>query len=120
MTSINAIKQGLAQYLDTELMPLIPASASGKKFATGVIFSIFIKKLDNIAVTIGNKYMLADTGIIANDSIDIELLKDVITSNIPAEGISLSIPMLGEMTIKREDINKLYNTIKNYDKETVT
>lgn len=120
MTNIDAIKQGLASYLDTELMPLIPTSEKGKKFATGVILSLAIKKFDNLAAALGQKYMLTDIGIVTSEGIDLETLKDVVTTNIPSEGLTLNIAMLGDMTIRKEDINKLYNTIKNYDKESTT
>lgn len=120
MTSITAIQTGLANYLDKELMPLIPASEKGKKFATGVILSLAIKKLDNLAAALGSKYMLTDIGIITHEGVDLDTLKDVVVANIPAEGITLNITMLGEMTLHKEDINKLYTTIKNVEKENVT
>lgn len=113
MTPIATIQKGLANYLDTELMPLIPTTEKGKKFATGVILSLGIKKFDNLAASLGNKYMLNDIGIITPDGIDIDTLRDVVIANIPAEGLTLSIPMLGEMTLHAEDIKKLYNCIKN-------
>lgn len=117
MTDYNTIKQGLAAYLDTELMPLIPASEKGKKFATGIILSLAIKKFDNLAEAFGQKYMLKDIGIITADGVDLDTLKEVVISNIPADGITLNIAMLGDMTIHKEDINKLYATIKNFEKE---
>lgn len=113
MTSIAVIQKGLANYLDTELMPLIPTAEKGKKFATGVILSLAIKKLDSLVASLGNKYMLNDIGIITPEGVDIDTLRDVVIANIPAEGLTLSIPMLGEMTLHAEDIKKLYNCIKN-------
>ena len=119
MTDINVIKQGLAKYLDTELMPLIPASDKGKKFVTGVILSLAINKFDSLAASLGQKYMLTDLGIVTANGIDLETLKDVVLSNVPAEGLTLNIAMLGEMTIRKEDITKLYGIIKSFDKEVI-
>ena len=84
----------MQKYLDTELMPLIPASDKGKKFATGVILSLAINKFDSLAASLGQKYMLTDLGIVTANGIDLETLKDVVLSNVPAEGLTLNIAML--------------------------
>lgn len=115
MTSIATIQKGLANYLDKELMPLIPSSEKGKKFATGIILSLAIKKFDNLAVSLGNKYMLTDIGVITDEGVDIDTLKEVVMANIPADGVTLNIAMLGEMTLHKEDIQKLYTFIKNVE-----
>lgn len=117
MTSIDSIKKGLAAYLDNELMPQIPDNHPVKKFATGMVFTLLLQRLDGIMQSLANNPIIAASGLITANGIDIDAVKAAAIANMPEQGLSVELPMLGSMTIHKNDISKLTAFIAQFEEE---
>lgn len=117
MVSIDSIKKGLAAYLDNELMPQIPDNHPVKKFATGMVFTLLLQRLDGIMQSLGGNAIISASGLITTNGVDIDAVKAAAIANMPEPGLSIELPMLGSMTIHKSDINKLTAFIAQFEEE---
>lgn len=110
MVNYENVVNGLVKYIDTEIVTQL----SGFKkiaFATGV--SLAMKKSENIFNLVkDNKIMHALDLVDQNYNIDIDTLKTEILKNMGEEKIPVEIPMIGKLTLNKDDIIKIYDLIK--------
>lgn len=110
--SIEQVESGLARFLDTEMLPKLPNDGL-KGFGVGVGATILVRRGGNILRSMQNNTMLNSMGIIsANGAVDIDLLRDALKENIPANGLSVNLPMGIAMRFTNNDIDRLYACIK--------
>lgn len=115
MTSINSVKKGLAAYLDNELMPQIPENHAVKKFATGMIFTLLLQRMDNVVRSLASNSILSASGLISAEGVDLAAIKEAALANMPEQGLVVDLPLLGSMTIHKSDINKLVSLISEFE-----
>lgn len=109
--SINEIANGIAKYMDNELMTKLPNN-SVQKVLTGVGLSLFLKQMMTKADDILKSPAVKMLGIVDdNGNIDLETLRNEILKQLPEGGMKTDIPMLGKVTFTDKDINQLYNII---------
>lgn len=118
MTNIEVIKTGLAEYLDKELMPLVPQNHGTKRFALSFIFSLLISKMNKIVEDMSSNWLIETSGIASGDEVDLDLIYNSAIEYFPEEGVTLPLPIIGDMIFKKEDVTCLYDTIKNKGVET--
>lgn len=110
--SIDQIKKGVAAYLDTEMMPLIDNGF--KRVMVGAAASIAITKYaDLIPALRENKYVAALEVIDEDNNVDVETLYQAVQGQMPTDGFTVDIPVVGTMRFKPMDIEKLYKTIQS-------
>ena len=110
--SINDISNGIAKYIDNELMPNF-SSNSVERLATGVAVGLFLKQAQNNASTLLSNPFVKMLGITdVNGGVNVDLLREEIKNKMPAEGIKVTLPLLGPATFDSVDVDKLYNYIK--------
>lgn len=111
MVSSSSIEKGIASYLDNEFMPKIPLEGI-KKIALGAGAGIVIKRsgvmLDYFK---GNQMLHAFNIVDDNGNFDIEILRDEIKKQMPDIGLGIEIPLIGTITLKKDDLDVLYNHI---------
>lgn len=111
MVTIKQVEQGLARFLDTELMTKLP-DVGWQKVLTGTAAGLIIKRMDNIFDSLKKNELIKAMGIVTdNDMIDIDVLWSEFKSNMPDTGLQVEIPMLGKITLSKADIDKLYALI---------
>lgn len=111
MTTIQQIQNGVAAYLDNELMPMLPQTGL-ERLVLGTGISLLIKKnFSKIELLKENSLIKAMEIFDEEGNVDIDTLKEEIEHNMTNEGVNLEIPMIGKLTFKKEDVNKLYNYI---------
>lgn len=111
MVSIKQIESGIASYLDSELMPMLPQSGL-EKVILGTGVSLLLKKNINKIDQIRTMPVVKAMGIFDEEgNVDIETLKDEVKNHLPEEGIKYDIPMIGTITFRKGDIDKLYENI---------
>lgn len=111
MVTIDKIEQGVAAYLDAELMPKLPSTGI-EKVLTGTAVSLIIRRSGKILDSYKNNKMVQMLGIMdAEGNVDIDVLAEELKKNLPADGVKVEVPVIGAMTFKKEDIDKLHEYI---------
>ena len=111
MVSIDNIKQGLADYLDAELMPQLKTSGV-ERVVIGTAASLLITRAGNIVEGYKDNKLVKMLGIMDDEgNVDIDTLVTEVKKNITKDGIRVEVPVLGTLTFHREDVDKLYGYI---------
>lgn len=112
MVSIEKIEQGVANYLDKELMPQLQ-STGWEKVVVGTAASLAIRKSGAIVAGYKDHKMVKMLGIMdEKGDVDLETLVPELKKNIPPEGFKVEVPIIGTLTFHKEDVDKLYEFIK--------
>lgn len=115
MVTIEQIEKGLASYLDSELMPNLQLEGI-QKVLTGTAIGLFIKRSENIVKSYADKPFVKLLGIMDdNGDVDIDILTKELKTNIPEEGVSINVPLLGTMKFHKSDVDVLYKHITGGD-----
>lgn len=111
MVSIDKIQQGVAAYLDAELMPQLPNTGFEKVLA-GTAMSLAIRRSGAILDSYKNNKAVQMLGLMdAEGNVDVDVLAEELKKNIPKEGMKVNIPIIGNMTFHKEDVDKLHEYI---------
>lgn len=111
MVSIDKIEKGLANYLDNEFMPQLKGNGI-EKVIVGTAASLFIHKTGAIIEGYKDNKIVKMLGIMNSEGdVDVDTLVKEVKKNIPKEGFSIEIPIVGTLTFHEEDIDKLYDYI---------
>lgn len=111
MVTIQKIEQGIAAYLDSELMPHFTGGGFEKVIA-GTAMSLIVRRGGNILNHYKDNKTIRMLGLMDdNGNIDIDILAEEFKKNIPAEGMKVEIPIIGTMTFHKDDVDKLHEYI---------
>lgn len=111
MVPISKIEQGVAAYLDSELMPQLPNSGFEKVLA-GTAMSLIIRRSGKIIDSYKNNKAVQMLGIMDEEgNVDVDVLAEELKKNLPKEGMKVEIPIIGAMTFHKEDVDKLHEYI---------
>lgn len=111
MVSTTKAINGFVAFLDKEMMAKLP-NGGLQKVAVGVISALAVKRGEMAMEKLKANTLAVGLGAFdENGDIDAELLKDVVRENIPDEGIKMSLPIIGNMTFFKEDVDTLYRYI---------
>lgn len=111
MVTIEQIEQGVASYLDAELMPNFPADGLQKVLA-GTALSIAIRKGGNLMIGLKDNPTIKMLEIMDDQgNIDIDMIKDEFKKNVPDSGFVVELPIFGKMTFHKSDVDTLYKHI---------
>lgn len=111
MVSIDKIEQGIAYYLDKELMPKLQSNG-WEKVLIGTVASLAIHRSGAIAAEYKDHKLVKMLGIMDdNGNVDVETLAAELKKNISKDGIEVDIPVIGIMKFHKDDVDKLYEYI---------
>ena len=111
MVSIGKIEQGVAAYLDSELMPKLPANGV-QKVIVGTAMSLLIKRSGAILDSYKDNQLVKMLGIMDSEgNVDIDVLAEELKKNMPKDGLRVDVPIIGALTFKENDVDKLYEYI---------
>lgn len=111
MVSIDKIEQGVAAYLDSEVMPQLPSTGFEKVLA-GTAMSLVIRRSGRIIESYKDHKAVQLLGLMDSEgNVDIEVLAEELKKNLPKEGMKIDVPIIGAMTFHKEDVDKLYEYI---------
>lgn len=113
MVSVNKIKDGLAAYLDAELMPQLQ-KGSWQSIVVGTAVGVIISRTDKLIASLKNSQLAQTVEVIDSDgSVDIDTIRDMLKAQIEKQG-SLTIenvPILKKLVFRAEDVDKAYEFI---------
>lgn len=108
MISIDMIKDGAAYYVDRNIMSKYPVDGWQKI----VVGSVTAMAINNFAEKIRHSPEIKALGLISDEGIDVDNLAMEIKRRMPASGLRVNIPMLGEAVFYEADINDLVEVMK--------
>ncbi len=116
MVSINQIEAGVGRWLDKELMPKLPSGGAYdglKKAATVALAMYAIKRGRSALDGLTHNSFLGTIGAVDHSgNVDIEGFMDEMRKQIPESGLKVSVPMVGDLTFYRTDLDDLLRHIK--------
>lgn len=114
MVTIDQIEKGLASYVDTELAAMLPDGTIQKVVAATAV-SLMIRKSGNYIAALKENQFVKMMDIFDEDGkLDIDTLAEAVKKNMPPKGVKIEVPMLGTLTVKEDDIDKLHQHICAY------
>lgn len=111
MATLEQVKKGVLYYIESDILPHLTGA---KKFG----FAAYVSLASENVVSIAEKYKshpaVSVLNIVSdNGDVDIDKLYSAVTDIIKnGEKMKIDIPFIGELTIDRSDIEKLYRYIK--------
>lgn len=110
MVTVQQMQEGVARYLDAELLPKI---GGWKKWIAGAAATEYVGKLGVVVDAIKKKPAVAILGVVTEDGmIDADKLRDAFVNQARSSGsVSFDIPLLGTLTIGERDVETLYRYI---------
>ena len=109
MVNLNQVQNGVARYIDSELLPHIDG---WQKWVFGALASTTLAKTTNIFNTLKqNEFVKMLEVIDENDNIDIDTLYREFYKQAQKGAVTFSIPMIGALTLNPADVEKIYRYI---------
>lgn len=110
MVTLNQVQNGIARYIDSELLPNIDG---WQKWVFGALASTALAKTTNIFNSLKRSEFVKMLEVIdENDNIDIDTLYREFYKQAQKGAVTFDVPMVGAMTLNHTDVEKIYRFIK--------
>lgn len=117
MATIEQVRRGFASYIDNEIIAVIPGGTM-RKVVIGAAATMLAANMERMLANATNNPTIQALGIVAEDgTVNVDALADALRRNMTDEGVKVAPDImgfrLGEMTFKRQDIDRLREYIVN-------
>lgn len=111
MVTMQQVKTGLVKYIDTDVLPHLTGV---KRIGLGVYTALAANNLVGLMEKYREHPAVAVLDVIdADGNVDIDKLYQALDPMFAnGERHTISIPLIGDMTVDRSDLEKLYRYIK--------
>lgn len=109
MASIQQIQKGAARFVDNEM---VPAFAGAEKILVGGAAALMIANMENIVQQYAAHPMVAMLGVYKDGDVNVDALYQAFAPRIGTEKIPVKLPMVGTLKVGKDEIDKLYQYIK--------
>lgn len=111
MYEYNKVINGVAKYIDAEIVEKI---TGWKKWVVGSGVGIALSNTTDIFNQLKNNEFVKMLNIIdKDDRIDIDKIYKEMKKQAKKGAVTFDVPMLGGLTLNEQDVDKLYEFIKN-------
>lgn len=109
MVTIQALQNGAVKYIDRELLPQM---VGWKRWAFGAAASLWLSNLPNTYNQLRKNPFVNSLGVLSeNGQIDIDKIYREFAKQAEQCPITVSLPVVGEFTINKADVELLYRLI---------
>lgn len=113
MATIAQIEQGAVNFIDSEIAPKIPVNVPNgqiKKIAAvaGAVYAV----RNGLKKAVTNPTLSAIGAVDGDGDIDVDGIVEIAAAQIPDEGFKVTVPILGDLTFFREDLERLKTYIE--------
>lgn len=109
MVSLNAVKIGLARYLEQEVISVLP---SWQKVLFGTASALILRNADNILASVKDNPFIKAMNVIQPDgSVDIQAVYAEFHAQAERAPFSIDFPVIGSLKFSAPDVEKLYKLI---------
>ena len=111
MYSYDKVMNGLAKYIDTEIVSKVPG---WKKWIVGSGIGMLLSNAENVVTQIKNNEFVKLLNIIDDyNNIDVENIYKELKRQAQKGSIEVELPMVGTFVLNEQDVDKLYRLIIN-------
>lgn len=105
---------GFSKFIDETVLSHYPPTSMKRILAAGGI-SLYLKQGDTMINNLLNNPLFMGLGLNTSDGmVDIDILRDVYKEEIRKAGMMrVTLPLIGDVDFTAEDVDTLYNHIKN-------
>ena len=108
MATISQIEQGAVSFIDQEIAPKIPTNIPNgqiKKIAAvaGAVYAV----RKGLQKAVSNPALTAIGAVDGDGNVDVDGLSEIVSAQIPDSGFKITVPILGDLTFFREDVERL-------------
>lgn len=112
MIPFEQVQRGVAAYLDREIMPVFK-DEGWKRVAAGAAIALAINRAGGFVPMLSQHQVIRTLGVMDEEgNVDVEALVPVLKDQLAKEPMDLNIPMLGTLTFRENDVDKLYEYIR--------
>lgn len=109
MVTVGQVQNGLAAFLDAEIIPMLPG---WRKFAFGAAAGLMLSRSGEIFAKLKEDPTIQMIGVIQpDDTIDIDALYREGKKQIQKAPVTFDLPGAGTITLREADLDKLYRYI---------
>lgn len=110
MVELNQIVKGIQKYLENELVTKMTGI---NKWIVGASLSMVLDNASNTFNQMKELPIVQSMGIInSDDMIDLDRLYKALLEESKKSAVTFQIPLVGSVTLKSEDVEKIYSYIK--------
>ena len=110
MVAYNQVVNGMTKYIDQEIINKIQG---WQRWALGAGAGIMMTKGANIFNTLKSNPIIKMLDVIdENDMIDIDTIYTELRKQAEKGAVTFEAPMIGTITLTKDDVDKLYHLIK--------
>ena len=110
MVAYNQVVNGISRYIDQEIVNKIQG---WQKWVLGTGAGVFLSKGTNVFNQLKMHPMIKMLDIVdENDMIDIDVIYKELKKQAEKGAITFDAPMIGTITLTKDDVEKLYSFIK--------
>ena len=115
MLHINQVERGIVNYLDAEVFSKLPSGGQYDELKRlgAAAMAVYVVRHGRAALEklMENPFLGAIGATNSQNEVDIDGLKEVVMDMMPDKGITVTIPLLPEITLYKSDVDKLYQYI---------
>nr|DAT30982.1 MAG TPA: hypothetical protein [Caudoviricetes sp.] len=110
MVTIDQAMRGVAMYADSDIIPHLP---TGKGIGAGIALALIMDGGKSRILALKDHPVVQMMGIIdAEGNIDLDRLYSIARPKIEGKKIPVAVPIIGELRFDVNDLDKLYQRIK--------
>ena len=111
MYEYNKVLNGIAKYVDNEIVSKV---AGWKRWIVGSGVGLALSNTTNTFNQLKNNEFVKMLNIIdENDRIDVDRVYQEMKNQAQKSSITFDAPLLGPITLNEQDVDKMYDFIKN-------
>ena len=92
MRTLEQVRVGLLRYLHTEILPKLPPDVQGSLGVRGFLSYAELRG-DKLLLRLSQKYLAKMDGVLTDEGVDVDFLRDWAKMTIPEEGLPVSIAL---------------------------
>lgn len=110
MAKFQQVKVGVIKYVYSDILPHLDG---WRKIVLGAYVNLLFNNIDNIFKNYKDNQAISILNIIQDDEIDLDKLHEALNPLFENnQKYTIEIPSIGDLTINKSDIEKIYKFIK--------
>ena len=111
MYEYNKVINGIAKYIDYEIVEKI---SGWKKWVVGSGMGLALSNTTEVFNQLKNNEFVKMLGVIdKEDKVDVDKIYKEMKKQAKKSSVTFDVPMLGPITLNEQDVDKIYDFIKN-------
>ncbi len=109
MVTYNQVANGVSRFVDEEILSKLQGMS---KIALGAGTGVMLRRGENLFDALKEQPVIRMLQIIdEDDNIDIDVIYEELKKQMDNNAITFNVPMIGKITLTKDDVEKLYSLI---------